>query len=165
VLPIICDLLGVEQDSQYCHLASIATWADRVRNLPGYRWSAGFHYIGAKDDFRMCAPNDNMDFTDSHAASETCSFPGNSGWAGRAGANVLGGVRNVTNILENYATAGSAGPDPLAEEALKFLVHFVGDMHMPLHLTGRERGGNGIKVHFDGHISSKPSDRSYWCVG
>lgn len=26
--------------------------------------------------------------------------------------------------------------------ALRFLVHFVGDMHQPLHLTGRMRGGN-----------------------
>lgn len=29
--------------------------------------------------------------------------------------------------------------------ALRFLVHFVGDMHQPLHLTGRMRGGNDGK--------------------
>ena len=30
--------------------------------------------------------------------------------------------------------------------ALKFLVHFVGDLHQPLHTIGVERGGNGILV-------------------
>lgn len=30
--------------------------------------------------------------------------------------------------------------------ALKFLVHFVGDLHQPYHALGVERGGNGIQV-------------------
>ena len=30
--------------------------------------------------------------------------------------------------------------------ALKFLVHFVGDVHQPLHASAIERGGNGILV-------------------
>jgi len=41
-----------------------------------------------------------------------------------------------------------------AQVALKFLIHFVGDMHMPLHLTGRDRGGNGIKVSFDSRVTN-----------
>ena len=31
-------------------------------------------------------------------------------------------------------------------EALKFAVHFVGDIHQPLHTVGDAAGGNGIKV-------------------
>ena len=30
--------------------------------------------------------------------------------------------------------------------ALKFLVHFVGDLHQPFHALGVQRGGNGIEV-------------------
>ena len=30
--------------------------------------------------------------------------------------------------------------------ALKFLVHFIGDLHQPFHALGVERGGNGIRV-------------------
>jgi len=30
--------------------------------------------------------------------------------------------------------------------ALKFLVHFVGDLHQPYHALGVERGGNGVQV-------------------
>ena len=34
-------------------------------------------------------------------------------------------------------------------EALKFVVHFVGDVHQPLHLgNARDRGGNDVKVTF-----------------
>lgn len=35
-------------------------------------------------------------------------------------------------------------------EALKFLVHFVGDIHQPLHVIGDDRGGNDIHVTFLG---------------
>jgi hypothetical protein len=31
-------------------------------------------------------------------------------------------------------------------EALKFIVHFVGDVHQPLHTIGEAKGGNGIHV-------------------
>ena len=34
--------------------------------------------------------------------------------------------------------------------ALKFLVHFIGDIHQPFHDLGDERGGNGIHVSFLG---------------
>ncbi len=71
---------------------------------------------------------------------------------------MLGGVRNTTNLVEEWVQndkAGFGGDDDVANEALKFLVHFVGDMHMPLHLTGRDRGGNSVKVKFDGRQTSE----------
>jgi hypothetical protein len=34
--------------------------------------------------------------------------------------------------------------------ALKFLVHFVGDIHQPLHASAIERGGNGILIRLFG---------------
>jgi len=34
--------------------------------------------------------------------------------------------------------------------ALKFLVHFIGDIHQPLHATAIERGGNGVLISFFG---------------
>jgi len=39
------------------------------------------------------------------------------------------------------------GRDPIVRlEALKFAVHFVGDIHQPLHTVAEERGGNTIPV-------------------
>ncbi|KAJ6190981.1 hypothetical protein N7519_001002 [Penicillium mononematosum] len=44
-------------------------------------------------------------------------------------------------------------------EAVMFLFHFFGDLHMPLHIEGYENGGNGVKVCFDGH---KDNLHSIW---
>lgn len=121
----ICDILPAYAD---CHLAPIAAWADKVRMH--MRWSSTLHYVNGVDDH----PSDH------------CVF-GEEGWQGKPGANVLSAIRNTTMWLDR----GNEG----AEEALKFLVHFVGDMHQPLHLTGRDKGGNGAKVKFDGRITSE----------
>ncbi|KAF8831603.1 hypothetical protein HHX47_DHR1000556 [Lentinula edodes] len=133
VLPVICDILNytsTNPDEPPCRLAPVSTWADRFKYR--MRWSAPLHYVGAKDDY----------------PSETCVFPGERGWAGSRNINVLSGIMNVTSLLDTWVEG--SGSDDTAEEALKFLIHFVGDLHMPLHLTGRDRGGNSVKVRFDG---------------
>ncbi|KAK7448807.1 hypothetical protein VKT23_013537 [Stygiomarasmius scandens] len=133
VLPKICEILNytsTNPNEPQCHLAPISTWADRYKYK--MRWSAPLHYVGAVDDH----------------PSKTCAFPGDNGWAGRTNINVLGGIHNTTYLLEQWVDG-----DPqthVADEALRFLVHFIGDLHMPLHLTGRDRGGNSVKVLFDG---------------
>lgn len=144
-LDAVCSVLasgadsGVRADAP-CHLSTVASWADKIRFRA--RWSAALHYVGSVGDH----PPDN------------CLFPGADGWAGKPRGNVLDGIQNVTSILADFvsasastrgASAYAAAPER-AQEALKFLIHFVGDMHQPLHLTGRDRGGNGVKVTFDG---------------
>jgi hypothetical protein len=58
-------------------------------------------------------------------------------------------------------------PNIDAEErliALKFLLHFVGDVHQPLHSSdNHDKGGNDIKVIVDG-FSHKPRDElhGFW---
>ncbi|PPQ89259.1 hypothetical protein CVT25_001343 [Psilocybe cyanescens] len=126
VLPTLCDILDL--DAHRCHIASVATWADQHRYQ--MRWSATLHYVGALDDH----------------PSDTCAFPGTRGWAGNQGANVLDAIKNTTHLLEEWVNHDAS--DVVASEALKFLIHFVGDMHQPLHLTGRDRGGNSVKVRF-----------------
>ena len=34
-------------------------------------------------------------------------------------------------------------------QSLRFVLHFVGDIHQPLHTEKEDRGGNGIEVMFD----------------
>ncbi|KDQ59977.1 hypothetical protein JAAARDRAFT_67657 [Jaapia argillacea MUCL 33604] len=137
----ICSILYPDNPSSSCHIAPIAAWADKIRIHA--RWSGPLHYVGSWDDH----------------PSDTCVFPGEGGWNGKKNENVLGGVRNVTGILVEWVEQQrnnelSVSNDARAEEALKFLVHFIGDMHMPLHLTGRDRGGNGAKVSFDGRVTN-----------
>lgn len=118
-----------------CHLASVATWADKYKYR--MRWSASLHYVNAIGDH----------------PSDTCLFPGPDGWSGKPGINVLGGIYNTSNILLDWADGGHSDIE-LAQEALKFIVHFLGDMHMPLHLVGRDRGGNGVDVCWEGRRSN-----------
>jgi hypothetical protein len=139
-LPKLCSILNFTNpnlNEPQCHLAPIATWADRVRYLPQYRWTAPLHYVNGKDDY----------------PSETCAFPGSGGWKGGRGKNLLAGIRNATGILEAW-DGEEEEIGSMVNEALKFLVHFMGDLHMPLHLAGRDRGGNGIHVSFDGRTTN-----------
>ena len=95
------------------------------------------HYIGAVDDY---PPNH-------------CAYPGPNSWAGKKEINVLDAVQNVTGLLQDWVKRDAS--DETASEALKFLVHFMGDMHQPMHLTGRDRGGNSARVIWDGRQTSK----------
>jgi len=45
-----------------------------------------------------------------------------------------------------HLLADKNAPRPDRVEALKFVVHFVGDIHQPLHAIGEARGGNEIHV-------------------
>jgi len=126
VLPTLCEILDFPLSK--CHIASVATWADQ--NRIHMRWSAPLHYIGSPDDH----------------PSQTCAFPGPRGWDGTKGGNVLDAIQNTTELLQDWVNHDAS--DAVASEALKFLIHFVGDMHQPLHLTGRDRGGNSVKVQF-----------------
>ncbi|KAF8962318.1 S1/P1 nuclease [Flammula alnicola] len=126
VLPTLCEIL--DMSSNRCHLAPVAAWADQHRYQ--MRWSATMHYVGALDDY----------------PSQSCAFPGTRGWAGSEGANVLDAIHNTTSLLQAWVNQETS--DAAANEALKFLIHFAGDMHQPLHLTGRDRGGNSVKVRF-----------------
>jgi hypothetical protein len=136
----VLNFTSTNPNEPQCHLAPVAAWADKLRYK--MRWSAPLHYVGAVGDH----------------PSQTCAFPGTRGWAGRQNGNVLGAIRNVTTILEDsvyYSGKASTSEYDAANEALKFLIHFMGDMHMPLHLTGRDRGGNSDKVLFSNRQTSQ----------
>ncbi|KXN89137.1 Nuclease S1 [Leucoagaricus sp. SymC.cos] len=132
----VCQLLSPGETSltlSPCSLASVASWADT--NKGQMLWSAPLHYVGAVNDK---PPN-------------ACAFPGPNGWNGQPGVNVFAGIHNTSQILLDWASHGSNGPSVgLATEALKFIIHFFGDVQMPLHLTGFLRGGNQAAVCLNG---------------
>jgi hypothetical protein len=106
-------------------LSSIADWADRIRgDRPE---TARWHFV-------------NIPFKASrYDPSRDCAFP-------RKGDCVIA-------VIERFRSVFSDRGRPLDEraEALKFLVHFVADLHQPLHTTDRgDRGGNDLPVIFFG---------------
>ena len=102
-------------------LASIATWADDIKS--GRPETKPWHYVNIPSS------------ADSYLAQRDC----------------VDGDCVVVKITEFAATVGDTHK-PLAtrQEALKFLVHFVGDIHQPFHAIADARGGNGVPVEFFG---------------
>ncbi len=132
-------LLAADTDNLTAHdVASAATWADRYReaNINGSRVKTRqWHYT----DIEITAPDlDKACFN--HPAL-----------AGAVASNGPGNDCVVDKI--NQFAAELTDPKTDAEErtvALKFLLHFVGDLHQPLHSADdNDRGGNSKKVSAD----------------
>jgi hypothetical protein len=101
-------------------MASVASWADEVRR--SRRETAPWHYI----DIPIDQPHLDM--------ARDC--PKND--------CVIGKIADLRKTLLNPDT-----PAGDQREALMFLVHFIGDMHQPLHCSdNKDQGGNGVRVVF-----------------
>ncbi len=108
-------------------LAGVANWADNLReNDPVLgRKTARWHYVNiGEHDCTYEQPRD--------CPGDNC---------------VVEAIRAQTAILADRTR-------PRAErlQALKFVVHFVGDVHQPLHAGyGRDKGGNDVQVNYNGN--------------
>jgi hypothetical protein len=110
--------------------ASRATWADKYRN--SHRETAAWHFVDIEID--------KPDLT-----AACFGFPGLGGQPASAGP-----AQDcvVDKIDEFEAELGSPSTSP-AERllAFKFLIHFVGDLHQPLHASDHDdKGGNCIDL-------------------
>jgi hypothetical protein len=66
-------------------------------------------------------------------------------------------LNSQTSLLLN-----TTNPFRTRNEALKFILHFIGDIHQPLHTEDLARGGNDIPVQFDGHRTQRTNLHSVW---
>eukprot|EP00475_Leptophrys_vorax_P003639 TRINITY_DN1213_c0_g1_i1.p2 TRINITY_DN1213_c0_g1~~TRINITY_DN1213_c0_g1_i1.p2 ORF type:complete len:289 (-),score=102.57 TRINITY_DN1213_c0_g1_i1:1184-2050(-) len=108
------DALNLVQDLISADLSTVATWADSVKGEAAYRWSAILHYVDTPD--WECGFTYSTD-----CADDQC---------------VVGAIANYTQRIVNSDNAGQV-------EALKFLSHFGGDIHQPLHVSfASDKGGN-----------------------
>jgi len=60
--------------------------------------------------------------------------------------------RWIVSALNHFlAVLGDAHQDrSTRQEALQWVVHFVADLHQPLHAIAEDRGGNAVLVQFNG---------------
>jgi hypothetical protein len=101
-------------------MASIASWADEIRrSRPD---SANWHFVDI--------PIDQPHFDRVRdCAKDDC---------------VIAKIADLRKTLQNPNT-----PADQQREALMFVIHFLGDMHQPLHCSdNKDRGGNGVRVVF-----------------
>jgi hypothetical protein len=120
--------LGIKALLKDQSLASIASWADEVR--PQRDETYNWHFVdiptsAAFDEQRDCyRPHDN------HAGAQTDHH--------NCVVDRIGMFKQV--LMSNSAS------DTERVEALKFIVHFVADVHQPFHAIGDAKGGNGIRI-------------------
>ena len=108
-------------------LATISTWADEVR--PQRPETFGWHFVDIpKDSSGFSEERDCYRPDEKHPSSQTDHH------------NCV--VDRITLFQQILADKNAPQPDRL--EALKFLVHFVGDIHQPMHAIEEARGGNDI---------------------
>lgn len=101
-------------------MASVSSWADQIRR--GRPETAPWHYI-------------DIPITQAHLdMARDCP----------KGDCVIAKIADFRKILADPAT-----PPPARREALLFLIHFIGDMHQPLHCSdNHDKGGNDVHVQF-----------------
>ena len=107
-------------------LAGIASWADDLRKHDPVlgRTSARWHFVNIGE--HDCAYRQVRDCPDGNCVVEA--------------------IRTQAAILADRTRTHAE-----RLQALKFVVHFVGDVHQPLHAGyARDKGGNDVQVHFDG---------------
>jgi hypothetical protein len=107
-------------------LSQVANWADTIKSNPVWAKTKPWHYV---------------DIPDGETYESITHAPEG---------DVITAITQMVNVLKT--------PSSTLEEkqnALKFIVHFVGDIHQPLHV-GRpsDHGGNSIKIQFEGWNNS-----------
>jgi hypothetical protein len=108
------------------NLSEVSTWADDVRNQAEYRHTGSWHYLNlplglSYSEFQQTVTTLKEDNV--YKALLQCEQT----------------ISNPTKSKEEKA------------EALKFIVHFVGDLHQPMHVSRAEdKGGNTIQVNYEG---------------
>ena len=108
------------------NLAQVATWADEIRSDPKWKVADPWHYITIDDEHTYESAPKNDD----------------------------GDIIEALNRLEKVLRDPKATREARAE-ALKFIVHFVGDLHQPLHVGRKaDLGGNTIEVKWFGESSN-----------
>jgi len=106
----------------------LTIWADQIKRDPRYRWASPLHYVNLPSG------------ADEYDAARDCP----------EGTCVTEAIRRYTAVLGDESK-----PRTERVEALKFLIHFVGDVHQPLHAGyGHDRGGNDVRVDYFGSVAN-----------
>lgn len=117
-------------------LVDLANWADRIKSKPAWRHTKPWHYIEIGDQQRL----------------ETMVR------------DARGDILRALNRSERHLR--DASKDRRSRwQALAFTVHFIADLHQPLHVgNGTDRGGNQVSVIWlgDGDTPLKTNLHSVW---
>ena len=113
-------------------MSDVASWADelRERNPALGKRSASWHYVNIAD--RNQPAEENCQYQEhQHRHEHNC---------------VVAAIQD-----QGARLADRSLPAEQRLEALKFVIHFVGDIHQPMHAGyGHDKGGNDFQIQFNG---------------
>lgn len=187
-------------------IAAVANWADKVRYTKAFAWTTPFHFVDVMDAEIPggCHPQGNCTFLyERDCKGDKCavgaivefshmSIGANNGRQSDENNDLkenvsmdhhrLGGF--IRRGLKGLLLSGVAAPFAVTpiqnitrRESLMFLIHIVGDVHQPLHVSrASDKGGNTIHVEFPsefkgyrdqryGHAHKKWNLHSVWDTG
>ncbi len=126
------------------YLAQVSTWPDYIRAESGWDFTNPWHYMTVQ-------PDETVDEVARQTAEDPGIFDVQEAIAFMT--DILAGKeaerQRMTELLEKNGVEPLAGS--LDATALAFLIHFVADVHMPLHVgKNRDLGGNRITVLYFG---------------
>ena len=128
-------------------MVSRATWADAWRSA-GHRETAQWHFV-----------DQELDGPDLKSACFGFPAAANPASSGPATDCVVDKIRELTAELASPTTSPA---ERLV--ALKYVLHFVGDVHQPLHASdNHDRGGNCVLISLGGSRSANL--HAYWDTG
>ncbi|KAF2090173.1 hypothetical protein K490DRAFT_63044 [Saccharata proteae CBS 121410] len=112
-------------DTTTSYLANVATWADSYRYTSEGSFSAEYHFVDANDDPpSSCSVEFERDCPDSGC--------------------IISAIANYTSRVGETSLSTTQ-----RQMALKWIIHFLGDIHQPLHDEALAYGANDIDVTFD----------------
>jgi len=107
-------------------LAYASTWMDEIKSDDSYDHTHDWHWVTIPEGGNYVETDKNPD------------------------GDAVEAINRMVKILKNPASENQE-----KVEALRFLVHLVGDIHQPLHVgNGTDKGGNDVKVTWFGKSSN-----------
>ena len=139
------------------YLTQVVTWPDYIRSEPKWNFTKDWHYITIDTDKTV------QEVMEAAAKTEGIN-------------NVIEAIQFMISVLNKDNTEERFHFQKLMSDhdvtplngsidatALAFLVHFIGDIHQPMHVgKGKDLGGNLVHVQF---FSKKMNLHSVWDEG
>ena len=119
----------LQEDGMMTSMGKVASWADVVRYTHEFHWTSPLHYVDIQQEPCTSPTNCQFDYhRDCH--DDLCA---------------VAAIDELVYFLSNSTTSTRLTRSP--QEGLKFLIHFIGDIHQPLHVSRHsDRGGNDIHI-------------------
>ncbi len=139
-------------------LALLATWPDFIRSDSRWDCIQPWHFLTVEDgqaiDEALARPADTSG--NCRRLYERFELPHNVVSAIEYFAAIVGGDKRKADNFDGFMK--ETGAEPYAgstrSTALALLIHFIGDVHQPMHVgRGGDRGGNNVYTNFFDQVS------------